>query len=81
MPVEVELTFLGVPAGQAKGGVFVRDTQQIRVQALPSAIPHSIEVKIADLDLGDHVFAKDLVMPEGVTLDVSGDTQICHVTA
>ena len=42
---------------------------------------NGIEVKIAELDLGDHVVAKDLVMPDGVTLDVPQDTLICHVTA
>ena len=36
IPVEVELTFLGLPVGQAKGGQFVRDTSRVRVDALPA---------------------------------------------
>ncbi len=79
MPVDVELTFLGVPAGQSKGGVMVKDNQRISVLALPSAIPHEIEVKVAALDLGQEILAKDIQMPEGVTLAVDPETPICHM--
>jgi large subunit ribosomal protein L25 len=81
LPVDVELTFLGVPAGQSKGGIFVRDAQSVRVQALPAKIPHEITVKIGHVEIGTEIYAKDLEMPEGCTLDMSGDTPICHMHA
>jgi len=37
------------------------------------------EVDVTKLDLDQSILAKDLVLPEGVTLAVSGETVICHV--
>ncbi len=71
LPVEVELVFVGIPKGQSKGGSLVRDLRSIKVHAMPSAIPHDIEVKVGGVDVGDVIRAKDLKLPEGVTLNCS----------
>lgn len=77
--VPVEFTFLGHPAGAAKGGRLVVDHNQILLRCLPAAIPDSIEVNVEPLDLNAGLTAKDIVLPPGVELAVSPDTPVCHV--
>jgi large subunit ribosomal protein L25 len=78
---EVELVFLGVPAGAAKGGVLTRDMQRLKIKTLPAALPREIEVKVGALDLEDEIRAKDLKLPEGVELDISAETVVCHIAS
>ncbi|MBK8975093.1 MAG: 50S ribosomal protein L25 [Planctomycetes bacterium] len=77
----VELTFIGVPKGTSKGGTLVKDATQLRVASLPAAIPHEIEVKVGNLDVGEELRARDIELPAGVTLDLPPQTLICRVPA
>ena len=61
---EVELSFVGTP----KEGVFNHLVDHILVSTIPSNIPDLIEVKIGELLIGQHLRARDIVLPEGVTL-------------
>ncbi|MBI5849591.1 MAG: 50S ribosomal protein L25 [Planctomycetes bacterium] len=79
--LRVELTFIGVPAGVGKGGVLVKDAASIAMKVLPTAIPHHLEVKVAGLNLGEEIFARDLVVPAGCQLDCPPETLICHIPA
>jgi large subunit ribosomal protein L25 len=80
-PIElgVEVTFLGHPIGLAKGGVLIKDHPSVKVRCLPTSIPEAIEVKVGHLDMDESLLAKELVLPEGVTLAVSPDMVVCHV--
>jgi large subunit ribosomal protein L25 len=80
MHVEVELTFVGIPAGASKGGVLVRDRSRVKLRSLPAAIPLEIEVKVGAVDIGDQIRAADLALPDGVELDMPGTTIVCHMT-
>ena len=51
----------------------------IKVACLPEQIPDIIELRVAHLDLGDLILAKDVELPEGVTLDMPEDTPVCHL--
>jgi large subunit ribosomal protein L25 len=77
--VEIEATFIGYPVGGGKGGTLIKDHARFMVNCLPTAIPEVFEVDVTKLDLDQSILAKDLVLPEGVTLAVSGETVICHV--
>lgn len=81
MAITVEVLLVGHPAGLSKGGVLVRDVNEMRIKALPTAIPDHIEVKIDALDIGNKVQAKDVALPVGVELDMSPEQAICHVIA
>lgn len=80
MHVSVELAYLGHPKGISKGGRFVKDLADLKVVCLPAAIPDSIELRVGELDLAEKIVGSDLELPEGVTLDLPGDTVVCHVT-
>jgi large subunit ribosomal protein L25 len=80
MHVEVELVFVGVPAGAAQGGELSRDLHKVRLRSLPAAIPNEIEVKVGAVDVGGSIRAADLQLPPGVELDMPGDALVCHMS-
>lgn len=79
--LEVALSFIGVPEGLSKGGVLIKDRTTVWVHSMPTAIPKVLEVKIAALGLGQTITAKDIELPQGVTLDIPTTAKICHIPA
>lgn len=77
--VYVELSFLGIPKGNARGGTLVKDTGKLAVKSMPSLIPDEIEVRVADVDLGDEILAKDLALPEGTELNCPENFRVCRM--
>jgi large subunit ribosomal protein L25 len=65
--VKVGLTYTGQPEF-ASGGVVDHVNEDIEVECLPANIPAAIEVSIAGLQIGNHVEAKSVKLPEGVVL-------------
>ena len=53
---------------KAHGGLVDFVTREVHVEVLPSQIPAHIDIDVSTVKLGEHIEAKDLVMPEGVTL-------------
>lgn len=53
---------------KAHGGLVDFVTREVHVEVLPSHIPAHIDIDVNTVKLGEHIEAKDLVMPEGVTL-------------
>jgi len=76
----VEVSLLGHPAGLSKGGALTKDNLVIKVSALPKDLPEGLEIDISTLESGDSIRAKDLKLPEGVSLAVPEDLNICRVT-
>jgi len=68
--VNVPLEFVGeAPAEKTLGGVLVKVLHEVEIEAMPKDLPHEIEVSIDSLvDFEAQIHAKDLVMPNGVTL-------------
>jgi large subunit ribosomal protein L25 len=65
--VLVALHFVGQPEAVA-GAVLDHVNSDVYVECLPTAIPKAIEVPVAGLKINEHLEAKDVKMPEGVTL-------------
>lgn len=80
LKIEVEINFLGHPAGLSKGGRLIKDHNSILVRTKPHTVPEEISINIAKLDLLESVTAGELELPEGVTTDLPADTVICHIT-
>ncbi len=73
----VSLNFTGIPIGvKDEGGVIQTINNTITIVALPTAIPSSLEIDISELNVGDNVVAKDVDLPEGVTLATEDDDSI-----
>lgn len=62
VPVETE----GRAKGVVLGGKLEILQERVMVRCLPTVIPDSIVVDVTELNIGDKVFADQLVLPEGV---------------
>jgi large subunit ribosomal protein L25 len=71
--VGVPLTFSGVsPAVRDMGAVLIKVLHELKVEAEAKHLPHSIDVDISSLVAFDsQILAKDLKLPEGVTMITS----------
>lgn len=72
MESEVELSFEGMP----KSGILNHLVTHIEIRSIPSLIPDNIEVPCGRLIVGDTIFARDLKLPEGISLGVEEDLVI-----
>ena len=81
LTVDVPLEFIGVsPAVKELGAVLVKVLHDVEIEALPKDLPHKLEVDIASLVTFDSVLtAKDIKLPEGVTLKIKLDEVIASV--
>ncbi len=79
--IQVELK--GEAAGVRAGGVLNFITHELEIEAVAAAIPEKIVVNVKALQLDGEIFARDLVLPEGVKLaghedDVIVSCQLPH---
>ncbi len=80
--LEIPLEFFGEPIGAAEGGVFQVHVTGLNVECLPRAIPDKIEIDVTELEVGAEVRAKDIELPEGVTLaGIDPEMLIVNLTA
>src|SRR5262245_52272897 len=67
--VRVAVEIVGVPEGvKNEGGLLDFVTREVEVECLPTEIPDKLTLDVSALHVGQHSEAKDLVLPEGVTL-------------
>ncbi|AIL65791.1 Ribosomal protein L25 [Rickettsiales bacterium Ac37b] len=66
--VVISLHFVGEDKciGIKRGGILNIITHNIEVMCHPSKIPHSLEVNVAELDIGRSLHLTDVALPEGV---------------
>lgn len=83
--VEVELTvdLKGTARGTSNGGVLNHVLHEVTILCPAERIPEKLELKILDLDVGQSLRARDIVLPEGASLVTSPDSVIvlCSVPA
>jgi len=63
------------------GGILNQQLIQIPVEAEATHIPQGIDVDVEGMELGKAVYASDLKLPAGVSLQLEPDTLILHVMA
>ena len=68
-PIQATVTvqLVGESPGAKQGGVVQQVTREIRVEALPTAIPEHIDADISTLEVGETVRIADLDAVEGVS--------------
>lgn len=73
------LEFEGEPKGIKAGGVLQIQTTEVEVRCLPKDLPAHLTVPISHLDVGDHLYARDLQLPAGVELLTDPDELLLTV--
>ncbi len=81
--VKPHLRFVGDSQAVKSGvGVLVHNMTEVEVECLPSDLIHSIEVDVSGLlNLGDGIFIRDLVVPQGITLLDEPDEPVVMLVA
>ncbi len=79
--VTVPLTIRGTAPGIAAGGVLDQPLHSLSVECLAVQVPESIRVNVGELQLGQFIHVKDLVLPEGVKAMADPDQVVVHVAA
>ena len=79
---DIELVFNGIaPAVKELGGTFVKSLDKLPIRALPGDLVGHIDVDISSLvTFEDHIYVKDLNIPEGIEPLVEEDTVVALVT-
>ncbi len=66
--VPLELTGVDDAPGVKEGGVLEQPTRELNVEALPTAIPESIEHDVSQMQIGETLMLSAVAVPEGVEL-------------
>jgi large subunit ribosomal protein L25 len=78
--LEIPLKFVGESTGvKNDGGILTIMTHDITVSCLPKQIPTEIVIDVSALGVGDSVHARELKLPEGVSLSQNPDASIVSV--
>jgi|SRR3989344_4986204 len=81
LKIKIPIEFSGVsPAVKDLGAVLVKVVHNLEIEAAPKDLPQKIEVDISGLSaFGSVILAKDIALPQGVTLVISPDDVIASV--
>ncbi|MDO8729152.1 MAG: 50S ribosomal protein L25 [bacterium] len=81
--VELPLEFIGIsPAIKDLGGMLVKVLHEVKVEAMPKDLPHNIKIDISSLaSFGDQILARNIVLPNGVTLLASPEEVVATISA
>jgi len=81
LTVTVPVKTHGQPRGVDEGGALELLEFELEVECLPTDIPESIRVEVADLGIGESLTIADLAFPEGVTPMGEPDAVVVTVAA
>jgi large subunit ribosomal protein L25 len=77
----VPLVVVGeAPGVKDFGGMLAHELREVRIKALPTAIPQKIEVDISHLGLHQSLLVKELKVPEGVDLVDAPDHVVVRIS-
>ncbi len=82
LKIKVPVEFTGVSeAVRGLAGILVKALREVEIEALPKDLPHSINADLTMLaTLESVITAKDLKLPEGVTLIAKPDEVVAAIT-
>src|SRR4051794_5515776 len=77
--VDVRIELRGIAPGVTAGGVLDQPMHTVKLECLVIAIPDSIRVSIAELQLEGAIHVKDIHAPEGVKILTDPEAIVVHV--
>ncbi len=77
---KVPLNIIGeAPGVKTSGGMMSIDMRELRIKALPAAIPQHIDVDVSGLELHQSIHVKDLALAAGVEVLDSVDAAVIRI--
>lgn len=77
--VTVPVHLHGEAVGVREGGMLLENMHEVEIRCPAGAIPENIGLNVSDLQLGAHMTAAQLELPEGVELVTSPESVIAHI--
>jgi large subunit ribosomal protein L25 len=77
--VPIEIT--GESAGIKQGGILEQNLTELNINCTAKNIPQSIEINIANFDIGTNLNVGDVILPEGVTALDDGEQTVFSIVA
>ena len=77
--VEVPLELTGKPLGVVQGGILRQVFRKLPIRALPGSIPVKLVHDVTSLDKDGSVAAKDLALPEGVSVRLPAEQTVAAI--
>lgn len=78
IPVEAQGEALGV---RSYGGILEQNMRSIEVACLPKDLPEILRVDVSNLNIGDSIHIKHIMLPQGVTATADPDLTVFLVAA
>lgn len=80
--INVPLVFEGEAPAEKEGHIISKAVHEIEIEVAPQELPHSLTVDLTTLvNVGDHITAKDIKLPESAVLISDAEEIIASVTA
>lgn len=79
MRINVPIEIVGKAIGVEKGGIMEIIHHEVPVKALPDRVPEVIKIDVTNLELGETLRVKDVVLPEGVEIDMDDEDVLITV--
>ena len=77
--VEIPVGYTGKSPGVKEGGKLIVQMRKVKVKTTPDKLTDKLYVDIGELELGNSVRVKDIVIPEGMELLTTGATPVAIV--
>ncbi len=77
----VSVRLEGHARGVVEGGVIDHQTREVEILCLPMEVPDAFVLNIENMDIGDNVHVRDLVIPDNIELLTNGDRALAAVHA
>jgi large subunit ribosomal protein L25 len=79
LTVELPIKLIGQPVGVRQGGKLMQTLHKLKVKILPKDLVEAIEANIAQLNIGESLYVKDLNI-QNFEIDINPDTVVVSVT-
>lgn len=79
--IPVHLHLENIPVGVRMGGVLEHALHEIYIKVRARDIPSTIDIDVADMDIGSTLHLRDITLPEGMTLDMDDELVVASVVA
>jgi large subunit ribosomal protein L25 len=82
LTIDVPIEFTGEAPVENEGGIVAKIMHELAIEAKPRDLPQKLEVSLDSLtDMDSQILAKDIVLPEGVSLNVDENEPVVVVSA
>jgi len=68
LKVQVRVEPKGEPVGLKEDGTLERIIHEVEVECLPTEIPEKLEIDVTNLNIGDSVFVKDIIVSPNIKI-------------